>query len=121
VLEVPGTIKNAKSRLSKILDITFERPDRWGHGYPIYRALFGSKTNREWLWLSPNFVPRGFVRKRDPRYAELKDLMPGEARRYPECPESCCILSLTDGIRSKVLKTCRESGLVLRPLREYLR
>ncbi len=123
VLEAVADIENVKAGLSVQLGVQFEPPDTWAHGYPTYRARLGAdqSQNPEWVWISPNTVPRGFVRKDDPRYSELKDLMPGFADRFPELPANSYILSASDGGRAKVLDACRRSGLVSLPLREYYR
>jgi hypothetical protein len=120
VLESALDIEAVKSRLSEALPAHFEPPDSWAHGYPILRAGLGSRECPEWIWISPNAVPRGFVRRDDARYAELKDLMPGHAARFPWVPERCYVLSTTEGVRSQVLGACEQSGITIRPLREYL-
>lgn len=120
VLEAIADIELVKTSLSKVLSITFDPPDSWAHGYPTHRARMGSKNNPQWLWISPNTVPRGFVRHDDPRYAELKDLLPGFADRFPKLPSGSYLLSATDGVRSNVIEACARSGLRLRPLSAYV-
>jgi hypothetical protein len=110
-----------KSALSSSLAIAFDPPDTWAHGYPTHRARLGTKNNPECVWISPNTVPRGFVRSDDPRYTELKDLMPGQAPRFPELPAGSYILSATDGVRSKVIDACARSRMIVRPLRKYVK
>jgi len=118
VLDAVSDIEAVKTQLSSLLDAQFDKPDTWEHGYPTERAALGNKANPEWVWLSPNSVSRGFVRSDDPRYHELKQLMPGTALRYPEIPKDSYLLSATDGVRSRVLGACRKANLVTRPLRE---
>jgi hypothetical protein len=113
-------IDEVKAGLSLLLGASFDPPDTWAHGYPIHRASLGTENNPQWVWISPNTVPRGFVRRDDPRYAELKDLMPGYASRFPELTAGNCILSATDGVRSKVIQACAGAGLAVRPLREFV-
>ena len=120
VLEAVFDIEAVKSRLSAALKITFDPPDSWAHGYPTHRGRLGSKNSPEWIWISPNRVPRGFVRPDDRRYDKLKDLMPGDAARYPELPAGSYLLSATDRVRPKVIDACTRSQLIVRPLREYL-
>jgi hypothetical protein len=121
VLEEAFEIEKVKADLSSSLAISFEPPDTWAHGYPTHRARLGTKKNPEWVWISPNTVPRGFVRSDDPRYAELKDLLPGYAPRFPEVPPGSYILGATDGVRSKVIDACARSRMIVRPLREYMK
>jgi SMI1 / KNR4 family (SUKH-1) len=120
VVEAVSDLDKVKTDLSRLLGVPFDPPDTRAHGYPTERARFGTEQNPQWLWISPNTVPRGFVRENDRRYLELKDLMPGFARRFPELLASSYILSATDGVRARVLDACNKSGLVVRPLREYL-
>ena len=121
VLEGVFEIEKAMSILSSSLAIDFDPPETWAHGYPTHRARLGPKNNPEWVWISPNIVPRGFVRSDDPRYDELKDLMPGYASRFPEVPSGSYILNATDGVRSKVIEACARSQMIVRPLREYVK
>jgi SMI1-KNR4 cell-wall len=120
VLEAVSDIEVVKAELSASLDISFDPPDSWAHGYPQHRARLGTKTSPEWVWLSPNDVPRGFVRTDEPKYIELKDLMPGYAARFPELPPDSYLLSTPEDMRSKAIKACNRSGLIVRPLSEYL-
>lgn len=119
VLEAVPNLEVVKSSLSSALSIQFEPPDSWAHGYPVHRALLGTKDNPEWLWISPNKVPRGFVRQNDPDYEELKDLLPGFSDRFPDLPPGSYLLRSTDGVLSKVIEECIRSGLRIRPLSAY--
>jgi hypothetical protein len=121
VLEAVSDIEAVKSHLSSALSITFDPPDSRAHGYPTHRACLGTKNKPECIWISPNTVPRGFVRTDNPRYAQLKDLMPGHAARFPELPAHSYILNATDGVRSKVIEACIRSQLGAHPLREYVK
>ena len=120
VLDGVLDVKTIKSQLSSILEVQFEEPDTWAHGYPIDRAAMGTQSSPEWLWLSPNAVLRGFVRPDDPRYHELKDLMPGKSLRYPEISASSYLLSATKGVVARVLDACNNANLSVRPLRECI-
>jgi hypothetical protein len=121
VLEAVADIEKVKSDLSRLLGVLFDAPDTMAQGYPIERASVGAEQNPQCLWISPNTVPRAFVRKDDRRYAELKDLMPGSAERFPGLPAGSYILSVTDRVRARVLDACGRAGLTTRPLREYVR
>jgi hypothetical protein len=120
VLEGVSDIERLKADLSRQLGVPFDPPDTWAHGYPTERARFGDEGNPQWLWMSPNTVPRGFVRTDDSRYSALKDLMPGFGERYPGLPADSYILCATDGVRARVLEACGRSRLAARPLREYV-
>ena len=62
------------------------------YGYPLFTApLPGGDFAR----LMPNRVRRGFARKREPDYAKLRNLMPGEADRFPQHAECGCFLTTT--------------------------
>jgi len=120
VLEAVQDIEEVKSQLSSALSVKFDPPDLWAQGYPVHRARVGTKNAPNWIWISPNLVPRGFVRPDDPRYEQLKDLMPGNAARFPELPAGSYILSSTDKVRSKVIDACTRFQHIVRPLREYV-
>jgi SMI1 / KNR4 family (SUKH-1) len=119
VLESVSNIDVVIAALSSLLKVTFEPPSSWAHGYPTYRAQV-RKKGPEWLWISPNTVPRGFVRKDHGRYAQLVALLPGEAPRFPELPADSYIFSATAAVRKKALAACAKAKLVVRPLREYV-
>lgn len=89
-------------------------------GYSTYRAPGDPASEHEWVWLSPNLVPKGFVRRDDPRYQELKDAMQGYGRRYPELRAESFLLNATDKVRQSVLEACIRCGLRVEPLSEIL-
>jgi hypothetical protein len=120
VLEAVSDIERLKADLSQVLGVPFEPPDTWAHGYPAERARLGTEVNPQWLGISPNTVPRGFVRTNHRRYSALKDLMPGFGERFPGLPAGSYLLSATDGAMARVLDACSQSGLPVRPLREYV-
>jgi hypothetical protein len=120
VLVGVADIEAVKADLSKALAVVFDPPDTWAHGYPIHRAGLGTASNPESAWISPNSVPRGFVRPGESRYAELKDLLPGSAHRFPELPAGSFILQATEGVRARVVEACARSGMTVRPLRDYV-
>jgi hypothetical protein len=117
---VEDRIDKVCSALSGALRVVFEPPDTWAHGYPVHRADLGTKKNPEWIWISPNSVPRGFVRPEHARYDALKALMPGFALRYPDVPADACILSTTQAVRAKVVHACGQLRIIVRSLREYV-
>ena len=79
--------KLAKQTGSKVYDV-----DTFAHGYPVHRL----GRDKAWAWLSPNDVARGFVREEHIRFDELRDRLPGTARRYPELPDNAWIATSTD-------------------------
>lgn len=119
VLTLVAEISALVATLEAHLKITFDAPDSWNHGYPIYRAQLGTKAQPEWIWLSPNTVPRGFVRESDRRYAELRDRLPGTALRFPELPPESYLLHADDKRQSAVLAACAEVGVTARPAKDY--
>ncbi|VTU00634.1 SMI1 / KNR4 family protein OS=Campylobacter gracilis RM3268 GN=CAMGR0001_1338 PE=4 SV=1: SMI1_KNR4 [Gemmataceae bacterium] len=116
VLLAVADLEDVKSRLAAILSVAFDPPDAGDHGYPTHRA----RQNSGWIWISPNAVPRGFVRPTDPRYTELKNLMPGSASRYPELPENSYLLSASEAILPAVVDACARCRLLVRPLHELV-
>jgi len=120
VVEGLTEIENLKSELAATLGIAFEPPNSDAHGYPMHRGRLGTGKNTQWVWISPNTTSRGFIRPNHARYAELKDLLPGLASRFPEAPADGYILSMTDSVRGMVVDACVHSGRIIRPLRQYL-
>jgi hypothetical protein len=105
--------------LERELHVTFEPPDSWDHGYPVRRARIPA-AEPEWVWMSPNRVARGFARPSEPRYAELRDLLPGTALRLPHLAEVETILQCTAGVMSMVRDACDRAALrsiEIRPLK----
>lgn len=119
VLEAVSDIEKVKGELARHLGVTFDQPDTWAYGYPTERASLGSEGNPQWLWLSPNTVPCGFVRQDDRRYSDLKDLMPAFGEQFPNLPVGSYILTTTDEVRTRVIDACLKCGFVVRPLRDY--
>ena len=109
-----------KKQLSSQLGVEFYPTDTYAHGYPIETLALGTQPYTRCLWLIPNRVQRGFVRSDDERYDELKNLMPGEALRYPEVPADAYILSVSDTVRNNVLEACSSCRLQTQPLRELV-
>ena len=119
ILNVPD-VNELVTRFARAVRVQFEPPSSYDHGYPVYRAGAGTARKPEWVWISPNLVPRGFVREDDERYKELRGLMPGHGKRYPGLPETSYVLSATDGIRERVVKALKESSIEVRRLKEFV-
>ena len=105
--------------LSASLGVAFGATETRAHGYAVKSAHVQNPGSLESIWLSPNLVARGFVRPEDRRYAELKDLLPGQSPRHPEIPRDCCLVKATVQFRQKVVQACLKAGFKTRPLREY--
>ena len=119
VIENIPSIEETIEKLSMLLETSIPSPDSWDHGYDLYRFTLGSDDEPEWLWISPNEAPSGFVRSDDKRYNQLKGLVKGSKKRYPELPDNCYLLSFTDGAEEKVLNACSKAGLTLYKFEEY--
>jgi hypothetical protein len=109
------------TELTSRLGISFDPPDTWADGIPVRRGHLGTGDPPVWVWLSPNNVPRGFVRPDEPRHDELKNLMPGYAPRYPELPVDSFILSATEEICQELFDACVQAQMQVRPMTEYFR
>jgi hypothetical protein len=83
--------------VSVALQLEFENLGSQDQGYPLYRAPVRRGREPEWIWISPNQVPRVFVRPDDDEYETLKDRCSGTAVRYPELAETAALLEATDG------------------------
>jgi hypothetical protein len=107
------------SELSKLLKIKFDPPDMWSKGYPIYRAGLKNKKMPQWIWISPNDVSRGFVRKEDKDYDKLKNLSTGIGKIYSNLPQKSYIISTTDDIRELVINAITKLGYKTTKLVEF--
>jgi len=121
VLESVTDIQELQKAVSKALKKEFDPPDLWSYGYPVYRIALGTKRKPEWLWISPNEVPAGFVREEDPRYKTLKKLMKGKAPRYPFLKIDSYTLSATTAVRTKVLELFSKLGYPPKALKEFIK
>lgn len=114
-------IEEIVTTLSNALKKRFELTGEDDNGYAQYRVrLGGSKFDPEWLWIAPNRVPRGFVRRDDPRYNQLKAKADGWGLRFPECPEASCTLTATEGVAEQVKLACSDAALNLIPVNDLL-
>lgn len=86
------SIEEIVNQLENILNIKFNNPSDFDHGYDQYTE----QLNDTWVWLSPNLVPNGFVRKNENRYEELIKLSKGKTSRFPEIPETNLLISFSD-------------------------
>ncbi len=103
VLNLDIPIEDFLVKLSSKLKTPMDKPDTFSSGYPIYRFPLGKKRKPEWLWITPNLVPLGFVREGNARYETLKKQMKGKGKRYPFLPENCYLVSITSDVNEKVL------------------
>lgn len=126
VVAFDSSIEDLVVRLETILDIKFEAPSSHDYGYQVHRATIGAnKTGKrkgypEWVAVSPNLVPKGFIREDDPDFKTLKDSFPGMANRYPELSAQSCLIDLTEGIASSFTEKIRKAGLEIQTLKEDL-
>jgi len=119
VIEGIDSIETTLSKLSRLLKSSFPTPDYFDHGYPIYRAKLGNDDNPEWIWVSPNIVPNGFVRENDKRYNELKLLVTNKKERYTKLPEHSYIVSFTEGVTKEIFEAFSTLNLELKELSHY--
>lgn len=120
VIEDISNIDAVLHDLSLCLKISFDSLDLSMYGYSMYLANMSTSETREWLRISPNDVPKGFIRPQGPRYAQLKNAMPGAGKQYPMLPDKCLILSVTDGACEALIKGCSEIYLPIYPLAKYV-
>lgn len=114
-------VKALLKHLTATLGVKFDKPNLVDYGYPTYLGRMQVRRKDEAMWLSPNDVPRGFVRPDDQRYDELRNSLPGEAKRFPELPSDSYLISATAGLYKQLVNACAQIDLELRPLKEYYR
>lgn len=117
VIEVNVTLEDTIKFISTAINCDFGKPDLFAHGYPIYRC----KHEGNWIWISPNKVQSGFIRREDPRYEELKEQMETQSLRFPEIDENAILLTFSNKKHAveltSLLKNC---GLIIKELRQFV-
>lgn len=100
------TADSAAQTLGIALGVSFENQGTWAHGYATWRCSLSDDRNPQWCWISPNEVPRGFIREDHERFQKLNDRMPGSAKRFPEFPDVTVVISSTEGVSDVVRGAC---------------
>lgn len=109
----PLTLEELVIKIGSILRIKFEDPDTNLYGYKHFRG----KRRASWIWISPNQVPRGFVREDDARYEELKGQIKGNSLRHPELPSNSILLKFSNEKWAlKAVKRLRKHHIDIRPI-----
>jgi hypothetical protein len=117
VIETNFTFEIVLKQLSDILNIKFEEPDYWAHGYAVHR----SKFKNSWIWVSPNIAPASFIREDDDRYTELKSQMNTTGLRYSEIPERSLVISFSvESIQQELYSKLKTNGIEIKELKDYL-
>ena len=111
-----GILQDASfERLAEVLGIAlgarFEDQGDESHGYSVARAALGSAAAPAWVWISPNLVPRGFIRRSDRRYAELAGSLPGLGLRAPEHPDIKYFVEYSNDLALPVQAAVEKAGL----------
>jgi hypothetical protein len=117
VIETNTPIEEILKLISIAVSSEFGKPDLFAHGYPIY----SNKYNDNWIWVSPNKVPSGFIRQGEDRYDELKGQMEIQSLRFPELRESYVLMTFSDKEQTvELISLLTEKGLIIRELKEYV-
>ncbi len=117
VIDTNSTVEYILNEISNTVDIEFEKPDYWAYGYPVYR----SKFNESWVWISPNKVPRSFIREGEERYEALKSKMEGFSLRFPEISENNLFITVSDDTqRQNLFDKLKKSGLIITELKDSI-
>lgn len=97
--------------LGDALDMTITNQGAWADGYETFHGRSKSGASHSQFWISPNEVPRGFVREDDDEHDNLVGLLPGTALRHPEHPDCTMIIEVTDLSIDDLLAACARSRL----------
>jgi len=118
VIRTNKTITEISKELEKALNIEFEEPDNFAHGYDEYR----SELDGSWIWLSPNLVPNGFVRENEDRYQELIELSKGTSLRFPEISNSDLLISFSSKeVENEAVEKLKLNSIQIKPLTELIK
>lgn len=104
-------IEEFKNKLANSFSLKIDPPSDWAHGYPIHSMLRPGKEYPEGVAISPNLVPRGFVRADDPRFEELRHLLPGMAKRYPGVSADAWLLAASESIFPELVAFLESNGI----------
>jgi SMI1-KNR4 cell-wall len=104
-------LDNLGNALGKALGVGFDDQGDQSQGYRTIRAAMGTKLSPAWVWISPNLVPRGFVRPSDQRFAELAGVLPGTCLRAPEFPSVTYFVEYTEVLAPQVLAALAKTGI----------
>lgn len=116
VIETDLSIQDFIFKISDLLNIKFEEPNYFDHGYATYRSVY----KESFVWISANKVPSGFVRESDKRYEELKSLAITEALRYPEIPEKYLFISVSkETEKENIFAVLENEGIRIKELKTY--
>jgi len=102
------SLDNAVAMIEAPLGARFGPASDFDHGYPIRRAQL-AKMN--WVWLSPNRVPRGFARKRSRVAHGVPERFQGEALRHPDHAGATTILSCAYADAGRAEQALRQAGI----------
>ncbi|AYQ33883.1 SMI1/KNR4 family protein [Runella sp. SP2] len=117
VIETNAPITETLKFISISINNDFGQPDLFAHGYPIY----SNKFNDNWIWVSPNKVPNGFIRQGEDRYEELKGQMEIQSVQFPEIDKDFLLITFSGNEQAEELTTLfRNNGLTIRELSAYL-
>lgn len=116
ILETEQPLIEMVQEFERVLQTEWTETGSWAHGYPQYQT----KWNDSWIWISANTVPKGFVRRDDKRYEELKAEMEGTAFRYPELPATALLLKVSEqAVAEQLQRTLSNQGMQLSPQRKF--
>ncbi|HCK83660.1 MAG TPA: hypothetical protein DHW63_03825 [Hyphomonadaceae bacterium] len=119
---VGASMDEVAAALGRVLNVEFgetvefSEPSDYDFGYPIRRCNLTPEKVSDWVWISPNRVPRGFVRQDDPRYLELVGRLPGYTQRMPMNPDVETILECTEALKEYVDAACKRARLPTIPI-----
>jgi hypothetical protein len=117
VLETERPLADVVQELQQLLETEWTETGMWAYGFPQYRT----KWNESWIWISANEVSKGFARKDDDRYEELKAEMEGTALRYPELPPTALLLRVAEeAVREQLQRILADQGINLSLIAKFV-
>jgi hypothetical protein len=109
-------LEAAAGRLGKALRMKVTDQGDRDHGYRTFHGAAKRRGTMSQFWMTPNEVPRGFVRTDHEEYAALAGLLPGTALRYPEHPDCALIVAVSQVAVDELMAACARAELPARQL-----
>ncbi len=116
VIETNSTLERIVEQISELANVDFSKPNDFANGFLQYTGTY----KESWVWVSPNKVPCGFIRKDEERFDELKSEMLKMTVRHPEVPENSLIISVSnESVKQELFDILKAQQVSIKALKAY--